>query len=126
MSFTPEKFEHIIKDLLVASGFNNVSVTRYSQDGGIDINAYVNPQIWPIDNLHIQVQAKRWLHTVGRKEVAELRGSLDHFARGSLVTTSHFSKSAILESSLPGKIPITLIDGFKLAKIVVNNNLNIA
>jgi len=35
----PQRFEHIISDILLHSGFGDVTVTRYSQDGGIDINA---------------------------------------------------------------------------------------
>lgn len=65
----------------------------------------------------MQVQAKRWLHTVGRKEVAELRGSLQPHAAGCIVTTSQFSRAAILESQEPGKIPITIINGIDLAEL---------
>jgi restriction endonuclease Mrr len=74
--------------------------------------------MWPLENLLLQVQAKRWLHSVGRKEVAELRGSLQPFARGAVVTTSHFSKAAIREASEPGKNPIVLLDGQRFATLV--------
>jgi len=114
----PERFEHFIKDLLVCAGFMNVSVTRFSQDGGIDVNAYAGSAMWPIENMHLQVQAKRWLHTVGRREVAELRGSLDPFARGAIVTTSHYSKAAVVEAASIGKAPIVLVDGYSLARII--------
>ncbi len=73
----------------------------------------------------IQIQAKRWLHTVGRKEVAELRGSLPPHAAGCIVTTSHFSRAAIGESTAAGKIPITVIDGYELANIVSTQNLQL-
>ena len=66
----------------------------------------------------VQIQAKRWLHTVGRREVAELRGSLDQYARGTVVTTSHFSKAATIEATTAGKNPIVLIDGIRLASII--------
>lgn len=115
LNLSPEEFEHGLRDVLVASGFERVSVTKFSQDGGIDLNAYLGSRIWPLAGLHLQVQAKRWLHTVGRKEVAELRGSLQPFARGSVVTTSHFSKAAIQEACESGKNPIVLVDGRRLA-----------
>lgn len=115
LSLTPRDFEKVVRDALVASGFDRVEVTRYSQDGGIDVNAYAGSAMWPIRNLLLQVQAKRWLHTVGRKEVAELRGSLQPFARGAVVTTSHFSKAAISEASEAGKNPIVLVDGYAFA-----------
>jgi restriction endonuclease Mrr len=113
-----EKFEYFIKDLMLATGFAKVSVTKFSQDGGVDVNAYASAAMWPIENLLVQVQAKRWLHTVGRRDVAELRGSLEPFARGAVVTTSHYSKAAIAEAGSTGKSPIVLVDGYSLARIV--------
>lgn len=125
LAYEPREFEHVIKDLLVQSGFENVEVTRYSQDGGVDVNARPGARSWPIKNLLIQLQAKRWLHTVGRKEVAELRGSLLPHAAGCIVTTSHFSRAAIGESNESGKIPIRLIDGHELANTVKMLKLNL-
>ena len=116
LAMLPEQFEHTVRDALVASGFERVQVTRYSQDGGIDVNAYAGEGMRPIRHLLLQVQAKRWLHTVGRKDVAELRGSLEPFARGAVVTTSHFSKAAISEAQADGKNPITLVDGCWFAR----------
>lgn len=114
----PERFEHFVKDLLLCTGFVNVAVTKFSQDGGIDVNAYAGQTMWPIENMFVQVQAKRWLHTVGRKDVAELRGSLEPFARGAVVTTSHYSRAAIAEAAGVGKMPIVLVDGYSLSRIV--------
>lgn len=123
LSMAPEAFEHLIRDVLVWSGFANVCVTQYSQDGGIDVNAFVGETMWPLKNLLVQLQAKRWLHTVGRKEVAELRGSLQPHARGAVVTTSHFSRAALSEASEAGKQPIVLVDGFEFARVVSASKL---
>jgi hypothetical protein len=118
LNLQPQKFEHLIKRVLESTGFEKVSVTRYSQDGGVDVNAFAGPIFWPARSLLVQVQAKRWLHTVGRREVAELRGSLQPFARGAIVTTSHYSKSAVIEAAEAGKNPIVLVDGHEFASIV--------
>lgn len=118
LGIPPQRFEQLVRDVLVFTGFERVTVTKYSQDGGIDVNAYAGPQMWPLKDLLVQVQAKRWLHSVGRKEIAELRGSLQPFARGSVVTTSHFTKAAMREAAEPGKNPIVLVDGYTLAGIV--------
>ena len=77
------------------------------------------------ENTLVQVQAKRWLHSVGRKEVAELRGSLQQFARGVVITTSHFSKAAISEANEEGKNPIGLIDGYKLSTVVLGEGFTL-
>jgi hypothetical protein len=121
----PERFEHVISAILLRSGFDDVSVTRYSQDGGIDINARLDKRVWPLRYLLTQIQAKRWLHTVGRKEVAELRGSLQPHAAGCIVTTSHFSRAAVAESTETGKVPITIVDGYELARIVQSVKLDL-
>jgi restriction system protein len=122
----PRGFEFFIKNLLVHCGFSDVCVTRFTAHGGVDVNARAGGRIWIFENTLIQVQAKRWLHSVGRKEVAELRGSLQPFARGAVVTTSHFSKAAIHEASEEGKNPIALVDGFRLSKVVLDENFHIA
>lgn len=120
LAMTPQKFEVFIKHLLVHCGFTDVCVTKFSGDGGVDVNARVGGSAWVLENALVQVQAKRWLHSVGRKEVAELRGSLQPFARGAVVTTSHFSKAAINEACENGKNPIVLVDGHKLSNVVLN------
>jgi hypothetical protein len=84
------------------------------------VNARAGLRLWVFENALVQVQAKRWLHSVGRKEVAELRGSLQPFAKGAVVTTSHFTRAAINEASGEGKNPITLIDGFRLSNVILD------
>ena len=126
LAMEPRNFEFFIKDLLVHCGFSDVCVTRFTADGGVDVNARTGGRIWIFENTLVQVQAKRWLHSVGRKEVAELRGSLRPFARGAVLTTSHFSKAAINEASEEGKNPIALVDGFRLSKVVLDEEFHLA
>lgn len=64
--YTPQQFEIFVGELLRHSGFEEVLVTRFSQDGGIDINAKMGSRGWPLRHLLTQVQAKKWRHTVGR------------------------------------------------------------
>jgi restriction system protein len=120
LAMEPRRFEFFIKELLVHCGFSDVCVTRYSSDGGIDVNARAGGRIWLFENTLVQVQAKRWLHSVGRKEVAELRGSMHPFAQGAVITTGHFSKAAINEACEEGKNPIALVDGFRLSRVVLD------
>ncbi len=125
LAFEPRQFEHVIHHLLSQSGFEQIEVTKYSQDGGIDLNARPGERSWPIRHLLVQLQAKRWLHTVGRKEIAELRGSLQPHAAGCILTTSHFSRAALNESTSPGKVPIMVIDGYELANVIAKLNLRL-
>ena len=120
LDLDPKQFELFVRDLLVHCGFDNVCVTKYSADGGVDVNAETGRRIWAFERTLVQVQAKRWLHSVGRREVAELRGSLQPFARGTILTTSHFSRAAINEASEAGKNPIGLVDGIRLSEVVLD------
>jgi hypothetical protein len=119
-------FECFVKELLLHCGFSDVCVTKFSADGGVDVNARAGGRAWIFENVLVQVQAKRWLHSVGRKEVAELRGSLQQFARGAVVTTGHFSRAAINEACEEGKNPICLIDGFRLSRVVLDEGFRLA
>ena len=121
----PRQFELFIRDLLIHCGFADVCVTKFSADGGVDVNARAGHRMWLLANTMFQVQAKRWLHSVGRKEVAELRGSLQPFARGAVVATSHFSRAAINEATGEGKNPIVLVDGFKLSRVVLDEKFSL-
>ncbi|MGH9718080.1 MAG: restriction endonuclease [Candidatus Acidiferrales bacterium] len=125
LAMEPKRFEFFLKDLLIHCGFYDVCVTKFSSDGGVDLNARVGKTIWIFEHTLVQVQAKRWLHSVGRKEIAELRGSLQPFARGAVITTSHFSKAAINEATENGKLPIGLIDGFRLSEVVLGEKFQL-
>lgn len=121
LGLSPAEFEHAVKDALEGTGFVNSAVTRFTADGGIDVNASAGPALWPIRGCVLQIQAKRWRHTVGRREVAELRGSLRPYARGAIVTTSFFSAGAISEATGDGKVPVTLIDGMDFSEILLRS-----
>jgi hypothetical protein len=125
LAMEPRKFEFFVRDLLLHCGYSDVCVTKFSADGGVDVNARAGGRFWIFENTLVQVQAKRWLHSVGRKEVAELRGSLQPFAKGAVITTSHFSKAALIEASEGGKSPIALIDGFRLARVVIQEGFQL-
>ena len=88
-SMEPFAFETFVKQALIASYFRDVRVTKRSSDGGIDVVARMPLTVWPIGEQIIQVQAKRWLRPVGRREVAELRGSLLPRAIGVIMTTGN-------------------------------------
>ena len=122
----PFAFEHFVKCALIASRFREVRVTKKSSDGGVDIVARMPLSIWPIEGQIIHVQVKRWQRPVGRREVAELRGSLAPRALGALITTGNYARSAIVESERPHMLPISLVDGQHLAAVAIRLNLEIA
>ena len=125
MQITPKKFEHFIQALMEVNGFVKVAVTPLSGDGGIDVNAYVDEANDFFAGSHVQVQVKRWRHSVGSPDINSFRGALSTTAKGVFVTTSHYSRAAILEARHEYKPCITLIDGTRLFSIVVRSNLKV-
>lgn len=121
----PFAFEFFLKKVLIASDFRDVRVTKSSSDGGVDVIARLPTLVWPIDGQIIQIQAKRWQRPIGRREVAELRGSLLPRAIGVMITTGNCARTAITEAERPNLLPISLVDGHKLATTVMRLSLAI-
>jgi len=121
--FTPYDLEHFIKLVLERSGFVKVSVTRASGDGGIDVNAYVDEKNDFFAGTHVQAQVKRWRHAVGSPEINSFRGALSTTAKGVFITTSHFTRAALAEARHETKPSIALVDGDKLAGIVIRSGI---
>jgi restriction endonuclease len=121
--FTPHDFEHFIKLVLERRGFVRVSVTRASGDGGIDVDAYVEEANEFFAGTHIQAQVKRWRHAVGSPEINNFRGALSTTAKGVFVTTSHFTRAALAEARHKAKPSIALVDGDRLAGLVIRHSI---
>jgi hypothetical protein len=125
LRFDPYEFEHFIRSVLEKTGFVSVSVTRASGDGGIDVNAFVDEDNDFFRGTHLQAQVKRWRHAVGSPDINSFRGALSGTAKGVFVTTSHFTRAALVEARHPSKPSIALVDGERLASIVIRTGLTV-
>lgn len=126
LQINPYRFESLVRDVVESNGFTNVTVTPPSQDGGIDVNAYVLDSNYFFSKTHVQFQVKRWRHSVGSVEINSFRGALHTTAKGVFVTTSHFTKAAIQEAEHSVKPCISLIDGFKFSKLIKDSKTNLS
>lgn len=124
VQINPYNFEHLVKSLMELHGFRNVCVTVASGDGGIDINAYADDSLDFFSETHVQAQVKRWRHAVGNVEINNFRGALSTTAKGVFITTSHYTRAAIVEAQHASKLAITLIDGIKLSSMIIKSNLD--
>jgi restriction system protein len=124
---TPEFFERLVVELLVAMGYGG-SLADAGQavgrtgDGGID-------GIIKEDKLGLDVvcvQAKRWDNTVGSSKVREFAGSMEGFKarKGVLITTSSFSKDA-KEFVKTIERKIVLIEGIQLAELMIDHGIGV-
>lgn len=123
-SMDPIQFEYLIKWLLEEMGYDNVEVTGGSNDKGVDVVADIELGISRVREV---IQVKRWKDNVGGPVLNALRGSLPLFRamRGSIITTSGFTKQARDSAFVPGAPPITLIDGGTLVKLLIEHDIGI-
>ncbi|MBX7237482.1 MAG: restriction endonuclease [Caldilineales bacterium] len=121
----PERFEALIRELLIQMGFdeNTVKTTPYSGDGGIDVTGVYRAA--GLTNVSAAVQVKRWKGNVGAPVVTQLRGSLEVHQQGIIITTSDFSKSAREEASAPNKTRIGLINGKELIDLLIKHRVGV-
>lgn len=120
----PFKFEHLIRDLLEAMGYEDVIVTRESGDRGVDVVATVQFGITTITEV---VQVKRHQGTITRPTIDQLRGALPYHnaIRGTIITTGTFSSGCADAALFLGAAPISLIDGNRLEELLVEHEIGI-
>ena len=120
----PFAFEHLLKRLLEEMDYQNVEVTSRSSDGGIDVVGDIEVGITSVREV---VQAKRHRRAIQRKDLDALRGSLYRFnaVRGTIVTTSQFSKGTQDAAFAKGAAPITLVDGEKLLDLPIEYGIGV-
>ena len=114
------EFENVCQALVEKMGFTT-QTTKASGDGGIDLIAY-NHQ--PLLSGKYIIQCKRYAGSVGEPIIRDLYGVVmsERANKGILMTTGHFTKSAI--SFAEGK-PIELIDGSTLKNLMNQYGLHI-
>jgi restriction system protein len=106
-------FERLSMRLLREAGFERVSVTGRSNDGGIDGVGVL--QLNDLVSFNVVFQCKKWENSVPPKEIRDLRGAMAGRAeKGIFLTTSTFTSNARAEAERPGAAPIELVDGEKL------------
>lgn len=123
----PDFFERLVVELLLKMGYGGSrqdagrAIGR-SGDGGID--GIINEDRLGLDSIYLQ--AKRWENPVGRPEIQKFAGALaEHRARkGVFITTSTFTKEA-LASATKHDARIVLIDGDKLASLMIDHGLGV-
>lgn len=126
LNVDPYRFELLIKGVLEKHDFIDVNVTQRSADGGVDINAVVSDANSFFRGTWVQVQVKRWRHSVGSVEINNFRGAMSSSAKGIFVTTSYYTRGAIENAYHQQKSCVTLIDGPRLSALVLNSGLDIA
>lgn len=119
----PYQFEDVSAMLLRAMGFREVEVTSKSNDGGIDGHGQLKIGIV---NVSAAFQCKRWTKTVSRPEIDAVRGATQgKFDQAIFLTTSSFTDGARKESIRSGCIPVVMIDGDAIVKLMIEHEIGV-
>jgi restriction system protein len=114
---SPSGFERFCQRLLRESGFEEVSVTGRSGDGGIDGIGIL--QVNALVSFKVLFQCKRYSGSVTPAQVRDFRGAMMGRAdKGIILTTGSFTADARKESVRDGVPPIELVDGEKLVAML--------
>jgi len=123
MAMEPADFEGLIVQLLVALGFDDVTMTPSSGDGGIDVRGAL--VVGDVIRTRMAVQVKRWRRNVQAPIVQQVRGSLGTHEHGLIITTSDFSKGAKDEADRSNAVPVALMNGAQLVRLLVENDIGV-
>jgi restriction system protein len=119
----PDEFEQLIGKLLVKIGVEDVVVTSYTNDKGIDVRGTLVTA--DVIRTRMAVQVKRWQANVQSPVVQQVRGSLGAHEQGLIITTSDFAKGAVEEANRADATPVALMNGQQLVKLLVENDIGI-
>lgn len=123
-SLSPGGFERLTQRLLRESGFQQVTVTGKSGDGGID--GIGTLKVNPFVSFNVLFQCKRYQGAVTPSQIRDFRGAMMGRAdKGLIITTGTFTLDAKNEARRDGVPPIELVDGDTLVEMFEQHELGL-
>jgi restriction system protein len=126
-SGTPEFFENLIVQLLLAMGYGGTSedagqALGQTGDGGVD--GVIDQDPLGVDQIYIQAKRYAEGNNIGAGAIRDFFGALNikKAQKGIFVTSSNFSNSAKDTAAALGT-RIVLIDGLQLARLMIRYNI---
>ncbi len=130
LSSSPDFFERLVVDLLVAMGYGGTqgaAARAVGRSGDEGIDGIIDEDLLGLDVIYIQ--AKRWKREskVSRPQIQSFVGALQgkHSRKGVFITTSSFTKDAIeYIASIESKV--VLINGERLANFMIDYDIGVS
>jgi len=122
LALSARSFEFFAGELLVYSGLEAVSVTRYIGDGGIDA---LGNLIAGRFRIPIGIQVKRHRNNVQRPDIDKFLGALSgRFSEGMFMTTANYAPGALQKAAT--SIPrILTLNGDQVVSTMVEHRLGL-
>lgn len=121
----PAFFEQLVVDLLLKMGYGENGLGKRkgkSGDGGID--GEILQDRLGLDRIYIQ--AKRYSdNPIGRPAVQQFVGALENITKGVFITTSTFTNEAKDYAAKQQQKSLVLIDGVKLANLMIDYGVGV-
>jgi len=122
-AMSSQGFERLAQRLLREAGFTKVEVRGKSGDGGID---WVGVLRVNLVSFQVYFQCKKWVGSVGSKEIRDFRGAMQGRAdKGLFITTGRFTAQASDEATRDGATAIDVIDGPRLCDLLKEQGLGV-
>lgn len=127
---TPEFFEGVVVDLMLAMGYGgrrSEAGQRLGSTGDGGIDGIIREDTLGLDAIYLQ--AKRWQpsNTVGRPEIQGFVGALQgvQAGKGVFITTSSFTSHAAEYAAMVSP-RVILIDGGELAQLMIEHGVAVS
>ncbi len=125
LAMTPRAFELFAGDLLVFVGLQNVFVTRYVGDGGLDARGDMVSDSGVV-RIPTGVQVKRHRHNVQRPDIDRFIGALSgQFSHGIFITTAGYAEQARVKATSSPFVRISTIDGGQVVSLMQRHGLGL-
>lgn len=125
LDLSPRAFELFAGDLLVYVGLQNIAVTRYVGDGGIDAQGDLLSDSGLVC-VPTGVQVKRHRQNVQRSDIERFIGALSgQFHHGIFITTASYARQAQVRASTSPLLRVDTIDGEQIAALMVQHSLGL-
>jgi restriction system protein len=127
---SPKFFENLVVELIVAMGYGGSraqagKAVGKTGDNGID--GIISQDKLGLENIYLQ--AKRYATgSVGEGDIRDFKGALDAKGakKGVFITTSYFTEAAKIAADKSLNYKIVLIDGERLAELMIEHNLGVS
>jgi len=126
LDLSPRAFELFAGDLLVYIGLQNIAVTRYTGDGGIDAHGDL-VAVSGLACVPTGVQVKRHRRNIGRPDIDRFIGALaGAYRHGIFITTSQYADQARAKAISSPVIRVDAIDGDQIVALMLRHKLGFA